>query len=141
MISELIHHGQLSANSKYAEIEAELILINEGKHYQNLKGFIDTGASKSAIHVDVVNKDLDLSSYETVQNRGANGSYDCVRINNVGIILPSLNAETYTGTIYIDTTTMNNGYDIIIGCDVLSVCEFIYNGRNGTYQLKYLKEA
>jgi len=140
-ITEIVHFGKLNPQNSYADIEVELILWDSSLHFIELKGFIDTGATSSAVHEKVFKGKIDISIYPDVKSGGANGHYMCKRIKNVAITLPQLDKDWVTGLHHIDTTTMDNGYDIIIGDDILRFCEFMYSGKNGNYTLKYFKES
>jgi hypothetical protein len=82
-----------------------------------------------------------LAKYPDVKIGGANGHFLGKRLQQVAIVLPQVNKTKGISLEYINTNTMDNGYDIVIGDDILSFCEFIYDGSKGIFTLKYFQEA
>jgi hypothetical protein len=106
------------------------------------KALIDTGAGASCID-PTVRQALNLVPF-TVSSVSVPGNPQPVRANQYRLSLtvrhPAGNAQLDLSAPLlkvVETALAQTGYSIVIGCDVLALCDFHYAGRKGTFSLIY----
>lgn len=141
----LLHslYPHLNINGAILDVNITPGLPQVGKHkyaLTPLQALIDTGASNSAIDIQVV-KYLNLTSTETRESifaNGISGKHDIYDISiSLSIKHPKLFPSSASG---VDMTEFKcEGIDIrlIIGRDVLKHCIFIYNGITGRFTVEF----
>jgi len=140
-ILELVHYGKVSSNG-YAEISVNIQIQGDKTiEFNELRGFIDSGAGRTSIREGYIRGKIDLSKYQTSKRNSANGDYESIQIPNVFLNLPLMKNNQWLPLEFIGTVNIIDHYDIVIGCDILHMCEFIYNGISKTYFLKMYQPA
>lgn len=141
MIKELIHLGKLDEKYRYAEILVDITFGNEHHIFNKARAFIDTGASTSSINISYINDIIELSNYPISETGTAAGKLNCYELSKISLRLdPLFQPKQFIPLNKVKTIQLENGFDFLIGNDVLHMCEFTYNGLSKTYLLKMFQE-
>lgn len=133
-------YGQLHPTWGLPLITVDIINLNTDKKVENLRAFIDTGASETAINrnslIQLGMREEDFKAGKKMNTH--TGEIQVSRAFDVHLISKEL--DFYFQTIPYVLVVDIPDFDIAIGNDVLQNCEFTYNGINKTYSLKSFQE-
>jgi hypothetical protein len=105
-----------------------------------VSGQIDTGATLTIIDPQV-RQALHLTPFR-VRRLGTPGAPAPIRAFSYKLDLGVIDARGHVWTIYegltvVEAAIAHTGTAVLVGCDVLSRCQFTHNGTVGTYSLAY----
>lgn len=111
----------------------------EPKVSEGILALIDTGASKSSLDPSIV-KQLELApgSDTTVQTPTTKGEGEPVSQVKCNVIIPGpgMEMEIFSLTV-METPLLSQGFQMILGRDVLSKCVVVWNGPGNRATLTY----
>lgn len=123
-------------------VPRSLILKQENKTIPSVaqvRGLIDTGASCTAVDPGVL-RSLELVPTGRVPIRTpstGNQAHECDQYDIMLMILhPKLSLRLQTMPV-IESHLVNQGFEVLIGRDVLERCLFVYDGVNHSFSLAY----
>ncbi|WP_264529447.1 hypothetical protein [Flavobacterium sp. N502540] len=133
-ILELVHYGRIS-DSGFAEILVDIHIEESGEIIKNLNAFIDTGASNTSIKESLISNLIEIKDFEKTKMGSASNIFESVQVP-IGVRLPMTSENSFISLKMRTVNMPNMKYDLIIGNDILNMCEFIYNGLSKTFFLK-----
>ena len=138
MIIEKIYCGKLDSKFHFAEIEVDLYLSQKGKAVKNIRAYIDTGANKSCVNESLLAQYIELEKEKTIEAFSFSGKENTKEISNIYIrLVPLMEEKQFIPLPSVRTCNLVNGFQAIVGNDILYSCEFTYNGLSDTFFLKY----
>jgi hypothetical protein len=106
------------------------------------RALIDTGAEMTCVDADLV-RPLNLPFHSaTLANLPAHGGLTVSPMSYAGLIVlhPSGNVRDHLhvrNLIVLELSLAGLGYGVLIGCDVLAGCRFLYDGPGDRFELEY----
>jgi hypothetical protein len=125
---------------KMPAIDFQPVVINDGQRIiieETLKAIIDTGSRDCFIEKTLANElGLEPNGTKTKINRLLKGF---VEADNYDLLIHIPHLKR---TIGFQAVEMNDGYTypIVLGTLFLSMFEFTYNGKDQTFQLRFLND-
>ena len=136
----LEYKGQIN---KLPYINAIVGIVENGEIVSevNVKAIIDTGASRTLLKKEVIEK-FKLKKLEASNTKvNVVGGQIDVEYFEASICLPEIMNDSFLEVIISTTESLGNmPYDCLIGWDVLRYCEFNYNGPANEYTIKFIQQ-
>ena len=113
----------------------------ESKHHPHhnrviYRALIDTGASGEAIDHQVA-ADIGAELGGSGIAQGFAGRHEHLQQARIQVVFPCANVvySTYAGAV----SSQSSGFDLVLGRLVLRHCQFLVDGRNGSYHLSWIR--